>query len=390
MRNSWRHFYRRLAALGVISGGIAWSSAMCYAVQLAFDSADDSAYADGWQEGDNGGSGFTPWNFESNIFWQGSWYDYAAPGVKSIDDGLKAGIQFSNPFNDIGKAWTLATTPESDGVNRVGRGFPALQPDQTFSVTVDNPDQRHFGNGYFIRLNGGTGGMNGNICYGGTACLPGLPTPAPKLNVRIYEYFSNGQWGIADGAGFANIPLFDHETADGGMRLDITLTDADSYDLVMTPLANPPMVYNQSGTFANPGVPIDWLEFTFFNTNKDTAAPPAAATDFYIRRIEIMDPALPGVPGDYDGNRVVDAADLDVWTSEFGQASTGLDADGDVDGDVDGSDFLVWQRQLGSAAIVTWGESVPEPGAIPLILVASCGLTLVHARRWKTRQKTLD
>ena len=62
---------------------------------------------------------------ESNLLWQGTWYEYASPGIKSIDDGLKAGTPLSNPFNDIGKAWTLATLPESDGVNRVGRGFPA-------------------------------------------------------------------------------------------------------------------------------------------------------------------------------------------------------------------------------------------------------------------------
>ena len=107
---------------------------------------------------------------ESNLLWQGTWYEYASPGIKSIDDGLKAGTPLSNPFNDIGKAWTLATLPESDGVNRVGRGFPASSG-QTLSVTVDNPDDRKFGSGYFIRLNGGTGGANGNICYGGTACM---------------------------------------------------------------------------------------------------------------------------------------------------------------------------------------------------------------------------
>jgi hypothetical protein len=229
-------------------------------------------------------------------------------------------------------------------------------------VTVDNPTERHFGSGYFIRLNGGTGGANGNICYGGTACAQGLPTPAPKLNVRIYEYFSNGQWGIADDAGFAPIPLFDNETADGGLRLEITLTDAfDNYELVMTPLANPAMTYTHLGAFDNPGVPIDWLEFTFFNTDGDTGTPPVTATDFYIRSLEIADNAAAGKPGDFDLDGDVDGADLLVW-QRGGSPNPGSSAD-----------LALWRTHFGGGASPGRVAAVPEPGAWTLAVIGLAG-----------------
>jgi hypothetical protein len=101
---------------------------MCYAVQLAFDSASDPAYNDGWQgikhatngdllsTGDNGGFGFTPWNFDAGYKWQGTLYAYDRPGFHAIDDGLKGGTHYSNPFNDIGRSWALGVPSNSDGL----------------------------------------------------------------------------------------------------------------------------------------------------------------------------------------------------------------------------------------------------------------------------------
>ena len=103
----------------VVAGSTAFSSAMCYAA-IAFDSASDPAYADGWQDGDNGGSGFTAWNFDARI---NSFAQYTTPGFKAIDDGLQSGTPFSSTFNNIGRAWTIGATPNDDGGNHVGRGF---------------------------------------------------------------------------------------------------------------------------------------------------------------------------------------------------------------------------------------------------------------------------
>ena len=86
------------------------------------------------------------------------------------------------------------------------------------------------------------------------------------------------------------------------------------------------------------------------------------------------------VPGDFDGNGTVEAADLTAWQNGYGMP-TGANAgngDGDADGDVDGNDLLVWQQNLGqtngSPAAAANAAAVPEPSAVALMLVAMGGL----------------
>ena len=178
MRNTWRRFFRQLAAGCIAAGSVAWSSAMCYAVQLAFDSASDPVYANGWQEGDAGGTGFGPWSFD------GTSVDlvYGAAPAHEIDNGLQTGSQNSSPYNNIGRAWTIynfngsAVGPsnlpqDATDFTRAGRALPApLQAGQTISVVIDNPIERRFKRGYSINLNSG----GGNVCFNGESCTPGV------------------------------------------------------------------------------------------------------------------------------------------------------------------------------------------------------------------------
>jgi len=84
------------------------------------------------------------------------------------------------------------------------------------------------------------------------------------------------------------------------------------------------------------------------------------------------------IAGDYNGDFMVDGADLTVWRNSFGQTATGLGADGDVDGDVDGTDFLIWQRALGTGA--SPASAVPEPSAI-ICLLASVSMLVRYRSR---------
>ncbi len=85
------------------------------------------------------------------------------------------------------------------------------------------------------------------------------------------------------------------------------------------------------------------------------------------------------LPGDYNGDGVVDEVDYNVWRGNFGD-STSLVADGNGDNVVDGADYLIWRKNVGK----TWqdlatgaggelaGAPVPEPAALVL-----AGITLI-------------
>jgi hypothetical protein len=83
--------------------------------------------------------------------------------------------------------------------------------------------------------------------------------------------------------------------------------------------------------------------------------PPALRIEYVLPR-----------PGDFDGNSVVDGADLAIWRANAGLESGAMASEGDADGNgsVDGGDFLIWQRNSGMGP-----AAVPEPSAWLLVAV---------------------
>jgi hypothetical protein len=62
-------------------------------------------------------------------------------------------------------------------------------------------------------------------------------------------------------------------------------------------------------------------------------------------------PGATGVPGDYDGNGSVDAADQGRWRASFGlTVARGTGADGNRDGVVDAADYVVWRNAMSAPA----------------------------------------
>ena len=78
------------------------------------------------------------------------------------------------------------------------------------------------------------------------------------------------------------------------------------------------------------------------------------------------------VPGDYDRDGEVDAADYSVWKSSYG-SMINLNADGNKNGVVDAADFTIWRNNLGVGVDTGAGSvsSVPEPGAWLLAMMAA-------------------
>jgi hypothetical protein len=262
MKNTWTKTFRRLAAACAIGGATMFSSAMSYAATIAFDTATDAAYDDGWQAGDNGGFGFGAWDFTGT---------YTTPVGQTMDI-------FSHP-NDLGRAWTLynADAPPGPGtgtdIAQAGRSIlgGGLAVGDTIHVVVDNPTERRFFRGYTVRFN--TGG--GNTVFAGV--------PQSRMAVGLFDYGPPaGDW-FATGTG-GDPTLFDTDT-NHGMRIDLTLTGTDTFNLVMTPLNNPAIAYSKSGTLDGPaGSTIDWVELELYNTDSDYYPGPTITggeTDFY-------------------------------------------------------------------------------------------------------------
>jgi prepilin-type N-terminal cleavage/methylation domain-containing protein len=85
---------------------------------------------------------------------------------------------------------------------------------------------------------------------------------------------------------------------------------------------------------------------------------------------QILDEIL---PGDYDGNGTVEAADYALWKLSYGKAVEEFHgADGSGNGVVDAADYTVWRNHLGETAQtgqVALGGAVPEPGTLGVCAV---------------------
>src|SRR5262249_37752356 len=78
------------------------------------------------------------------------------------------------------------------------------------------------------------------------------------------------------------------------------------------------------------------------------------------------------LPGDYNHNGIVDAADYTVWRDSLGRTGAGLAADGNINGVVDAGDYTVWKSHFGAHAGSGAGSStdaaVPEPATLLMLL----------------------
>jgi hypothetical protein len=97
-------------------------------------------------------------------------------------------------------------------------------------------------------------------------------------------------------------------------------------------------------------------------------------TDFILLSIDISAPTL---PGDYNENGAVDAADYIVWRNTVGETGAGLAADGNGNNEIDAGDYDVWRLHFGNTAGNDAPVPVPEPSTL-LIALAAVPALLAH------------
>ena len=138
----------------------------------------------------------------------------------------------------------------------------------------------------------------------------------------------------------------------------VTLVSGDGTNDSLITLSGPLAAINQTlltlefgagaGDEAEPRIELQINDGGFFSPdlNEDGVLDNAATTSATVEFNFIGDPLL---PGDYNGDDLVDGSDLTAWQGSYATTDLPIWApgDGDGDGDSDGNDFLVWQRQLG-------------------------------------------
>jgi hypothetical protein len=88
------------------------------------------------------------------------------------------------------------------------------------------------------------------------------------------------------------------------------------------------------------------------------------------------------VPGDYDGNGVVDGGDYNRWRATFGQTvAAGTGADGDGNGTVDAGDYSIWRDNMAAVGSVGNLAAVPEPAAWGLCVAIAVSVAARKRRR---------
>jgi hypothetical protein len=84
-----------------------------------------------------------------------------------------------------------------------------------------------------------------------------------------------------------------------------------------------------------------------------------------------------GLPGDFNYDHVVDAADYVIWRKSVGQTGD-VAADANEDNIVNGADYMLWRSNFGrtepSNGSGAFSASLPEPSTLTLLALTACGL----------------
>ena len=210
--------------------------ATAWAVVAQHDAASP-AYADGWQAGDNGGSGFGPWAFG----FSGDLNDILHGAPQFIDTAPLAGDSLGAPSF----ALTTSDRPFFFDTSETTRPFAApLAVGQTFSIDVNgsafNANAPGFSVGNTVQLMGDVGGE--------------------RFGIFTNNQFNDDHWtaggvdtGVAGSASF---------------HAALTITGIDTFDFVMTPIGGGAPLYAVTGATlgGTAGTPITSLRFTAYGT----------------------------------------------------------------------------------------------------------------------------
>ena len=326
---------RGVAAACAVAGAATLLNGNCSAQPfIAADYATNSTYASGWTEvldyaarGQNGGYGFGGWNMSP---------------AGQADPAAQHAIDHTSPYDPFGVAWTLYdphgltpnTWPRDDFPQPPSSASYAASPGTCVNPptgytffgpggydlaqagrAMPNGEMYDSGLGYYVPVPGGglqigqtfttvIANPSDRAPYGGyTIALENWPENRPSnhgddvVAVGTFEYYGTlGRWYTTDTFGDYNSRpnIYDLDTTTNGIQIDVTVTSASTYHLVLTPLGNPGNAFSEDGTFAHPG-PIVWVTYELYNTDSNfypsggdySGCGGPDRTDFYIKSMTV-------------------------------------------------------------------------------------------------------
>ena len=270
--------------------------------------------------------------------------------------------------NDVGPAWKNAstTTPPGGGCNGAGCAIQA----ENYTAVLD-PD----GDGFtWAKANVATalGGQVIKAPNGSIVSDPTMPKATATYDMTFQTAgtysayyrvrgFSGSTDSIYTPSGFAINPDNSLSTSQ-----DSTFTwKKDSRTFVISA--------------ANTGVP---LEFRLGMREQQAEIDAIVLNLSSSLTSAQLDKLFAILPGDYNGDGIVDAADYTTWRDTLG-STTALAADGDGNHLIDQSDFDIWKANYGKVAGTgATVISVPEPPSVQLLIL---GLVVGFGRQHGTK-----
>ncbi len=300
-----------------------------------------------------------------------------------------------------GSSWSVTSGTLAIGLPEPGFTTSPTSLTINTGATVNVTHNINLDTASTLTLQGGTLsaaeiGLNG-LQFNGT-----FQWTSGTLHVGVFRKSLTNQGGtLAPGNSIGNTVIDGNYTQQAGAKLAIDLggtTANTQYDVVSSE-----GVANLNGllqlTLINAFMPTSGQQFTIFNTvggitgafsnvaNGQRLITSDGGGSFIVNygvgsafdpmSIVLSSFIAVGLPGDYNHNNVVDAADYVLWRNTLGQTGSGLAADGNGNGQIDAADFDIWRAHFGqtagSGAASSANFAVPEPNpATMLFLAAAC------------------
>lgn len=212
----------------------------------AFDDSTSSDYDDGWDAGDNGGSGFGDWVFALGL-----------PAAFDMGTSTANGDGDSDLDGDIDVEGTaFGITTSTSGLRRARRPFASpFEIGEIFSFDLDADFASDTQQLYQASIE--------------------LLNASHVSRLRVGYFPGAGGWGMTDGGGF--FPFVGLPVSDEGVRFRIERTSATTFSLELIGLGVDP--YVQTGTFASTG---DIVSFQFAQNGPGTGPLRTFANSFQV------------------------------------------------------------------------------------------------------------